>query len=137
VLLIGDGSAQLTIAELGTLIRNNVNALVVLVNNDGYTVERAIHGADCRYNDIARWDWTALPGALAKDRPSFTARATTPAELRDALSTAARKTDRLSLIEVVVPRMDVPPLLVRLAEAAAAANRPRVPAAVTAATTAE
>lgn len=122
VLLIGDGSAQLTIAELGTLIRQHVNALIIVVNNDGYTVERAIHGADASYNDIAQWDWTALPAALGKGRPSFTRRVSTAAELHDALATARGLDDRLSLIEAVVPRLDVPPLLSELGKAANAVN---------------
>lgn len=122
VLLIGDGSAQLTIAELGTMIRQHVNAIIVVVNNDGYTVERAIHGADAAYNDIARWDWTALPAALGKGRASFSARASTPAELRDALACARASGDRLSLIEAIVPGMDVPPLLRELGKAAGAVN---------------
>ena len=37
IVLIGDGAAQLTIAELGTLIRDRVPAVVVVVNNLGYT----------------------------------------------------------------------------------------------------
>lgn len=123
VLLIGDGAAQLTVAELGTMLRHGLNAIVIVVNNDGYTVERAIHGKMERYNDIASWDWTGLPGVLGKDRASFTARTTTVGALRDALATARRLDDQLSLIEAVVPRLDVPPLLARLAEAAAKANK--------------
>jgi len=123
VLLIGDGSAQLTIAELGTLIRQHVNALVVLVNNDGYTVERAIHGAQALYNDVAHWDWTALPAALGKRSRSFSARVSTVGQLRDALATAGTFNDRLVLIEAVVPRMDIPPVLRALADAAGAANQ--------------
>lgn len=122
VLLIGDGAAQLTIAELGTMLRHGLNAIVIVVNNDGYTVERAIHGKHERYNDIASWDWTALPGVLGKGKTSFTARATTVAALRDALATARALDNQLSLIEAVVPRLDVPPLLARLADAAAKAN---------------
>jgi alpha-keto-acid decarboxylase len=122
VLLIGDGSAQLTIAELGTMIRQRLNAIIVLVNNDGYTVERAIHGADKDYNDIARWDWTALPAAMGKGQDSFSTRASTPAQLREALAAARASGDRLSLIEAVVPSMDVPPLLSELGKAAGAVN---------------
>jgi len=122
ILLIGDGSAQLTIAELGTLMRQHVNALIVVVNNDGYTVERAIHGPEASYNDIAQWDWTALPAALCKGRASFTRRVSTAGGLRDALATARDMNDRLSLIEAVVPRLDVPPLLSELGKAANAVN---------------
>ena len=82
VLLIGDGAAQLTVAELGTLIRQRIPAVIVVVNNNGYTVERAIHGAEMNYNDIAPWRWTLLPYALGGDVSTVrTHRATTQAEL--------------------------------------------------------
>ena len=45
VLLIDDGAAQLTIQELGTFTREGLTPVVV-VNNDGYAVERAIHGRE-------------------------------------------------------------------------------------------
>ncbi len=44
VLLVGDGAAQMTVQELSTLARERISATVILVDNDGYTVERAIHG---------------------------------------------------------------------------------------------
>ncbi len=65
VLIVGDGAAQLTIQELGSMLRDKQNPLILLLNNEGYTVERAIHGPEQRYNDIALWDWNRLPGAFA------------------------------------------------------------------------
>ncbi len=65
ILIIGDGSAQLTIQELGSMLRDDQHPIIFLLNNEGYTVERAIHGADQRYNDIAQWNWTALPQAFS------------------------------------------------------------------------
>ncbi|CRH30243.1 hypothetical protein BN1182_BQ_01760 [Pantoea ananatis] len=44
-MIIGDGSAQLTIQELGSMLRDQQHPLIFLLNNEGYTVERAIHGA--------------------------------------------------------------------------------------------
>jgi TPP-dependent 2-oxoacid decarboxylase len=123
VLLVGDGAAQMTVQELSTLARERISATVILVNNDGYTVERAIHGPRERYNDIARWDWGALMTALAPAHPDLiTRRAGTAGELADALA-VARGAQRLALIEAVVPRMDVPPLLSQIAREAGRANR--------------
>jgi len=123
VLLVGDGAAQMTVQELSTLAREHISATVILVDNDGYTVERAIHGPQERYNDIARWDWSALMTALAPANPDvFTRRAGTAGDLADALA-SARGAQRLMLIEAVVPRMDVPPLLSQIAREAGRANR--------------
>ena len=64
MLLIGDGAAQLTVQEVGAFAREGLAPVVVVVNNDGYTVERAIHGESAYYNDIVGWRWTDLPRVL-------------------------------------------------------------------------
>ncbi|WIB77002.1 thiamine pyrophosphate-binding protein [Curtobacterium sp. MCPF17_002] len=122
VLLIGDGAAQMTVAELGTLVRNGIPAIVVLVDNGGYTVERAIHGAAAEYNDIAPWDWAALSIALGA---SGVDRADTVAGLRAALHRAREAETGVSVVVAEVPSDDVPPLLAAIATAAARANDSR------------
>ncbi|MEZ0350310.1 alpha-keto acid decarboxylase family protein [Mycobacterium sp. pR1184] len=115
VLLIGDGAAQLTVQELGTFFREGRSPVIVVVNNDGYTVERAIHGETAPYNDIASWSWTDIPNALGvANHLAF--RAQNYGELDDALTAAAEHQDRMVLVEVVLPRMEIPPLLVELVQ---------------------
>ena len=60
ILLIGDGSLQLTVQELSTMIRQDIKPIIFVINNDGYTVERLIHGMEETYNDIRMWDYKAL-----------------------------------------------------------------------------
>lgn len=61
VLLEGDGSSQMTIQELGTMVRFNLDVSIFLLNNSGYSIERAIWGPDQGYNDICpNWKWTKL-----------------------------------------------------------------------------
>ncbi|MEW2290762.1 thiamine pyrophosphate-binding protein [Streptomyces sp. NPDC047841] len=122
LLLIGDGSAQMTIQELGTLARQRLTPVIVLVNNNGYTVERAIHGPRAAYNDIATWDWQKLPAALGAP-DALMLSAATPAELTTALDAADRATDRMVFIEVHTGTHDVPELLHRLAENVRARNK--------------
>ncbi|MFK8848713.1 alpha-keto acid decarboxylase family protein [Streptomyces sp. Ac-502] len=122
VLVIGDGSLQLTAQELGTMTRYGAAPVVIVVNNDGYTVERAIHGATAPYNDIAAWDYTALPAAFGAGPGTVAVRVETPAELADALALAARTPDELVLIEAVLPREDAPELLTALAQRFAEQN---------------
>ncbi|MEE6175079.1 alpha-keto acid decarboxylase family protein [Mycobacterium sp. 050134] len=113
VLLIGDGAAQLTIQELGTFSREGLSPVIVVVNNDGYTVERAIHGKTAPYNDIVAWSWTDIPHALGvSDHLVF--RAQTYGELDDALTGAAEHRDRMVFVEVVLPRLEIPHLLGQL-----------------------
>ena len=110
VLLIGDGAAQLTVQELGTFSREGLSPVIVVVNNDGYTVERMIHGKTAPYNDIVSWSWADIPTALGVTN-HLTFRAQTYGELDDAFVAAASQRDRMVLIEAVVPRLDVPDLL--------------------------
>ncbi len=112
MLVIGDGAAQLTIAELGALLRRPARPTVLVLNNDGYTVERLIRSPHAAYQDIHRWEWTALPAALGAAE-AFTATVRTEAELTAALETAAVSPG--ALIEVMLPRMDAPELLERIA----------------------
>ncbi|MGV0783992.1 alpha-keto acid decarboxylase family protein [Mycolicibacterium peregrinum] len=121
VLLIGDGAAQLTIQELGAFGREGLTPVVVVVNNDGYTVERAIHGVTAEYNDITGWRWTELPAALGVP-DALTFRVSTYGELDDALTAAAATPDRMVFLEVMLGRMDIPPLLTELAQSASDAN---------------
>ncbi len=121
VLLIGDGAAQLTVQEIGVMAREGIAPVIIVVNNDGYTVERAIHGPQAYYNDIVGWRWQELPAALGVP-DALAVRAHTVGELEAALAAAAQHRDRMAVIEVVVDRDDVPPLLAELARAAAAAN---------------
>lgn len=110
ILIIGDGSAQLTIQELGSMQRDGQRPVIFLLNNDGYTVERAIHGPEQRYNDIARWNWTALPQAMSLEGAAQSWRVSETAQLEAAMAVVS-KTARLSLIEVVMEKQDLPPLL--------------------------
>ncbi len=115
VLLIGDGAAQLTIQELGNFSREGLSPVIVVVNNDGYTVERAIHGETAHYNDIVNWRWTDLPSALGVTN-HLAFRAQTYGELDDAFTAAAEEQNRMVLVEVVLPRMAIPALLVELVQ---------------------
>lgn len=110
ILIIGDGAAQLTIQELGTMLRDGQTPVILLLNNDGYTVERAIHGANQRYNDIAGWSWTLVPQALSRECQAECWRVKQVVQLEEVLARLA-KPQRLSLIEVVLPKADLPELL--------------------------
>nr|WP_240757598.1 thiamine pyrophosphate-binding protein [Nakamurella flava] len=112
VLLVGDGAAQMTATEIGTVLRHCPRAVIVVVDNDGYTVERAIHGPEQPYNDIAAWDWTCAPAFFGA--PATATRVTTVGELRTALQ-QAQQADRPTIVQAVVPALDVPPLLDTLA----------------------
>jgi TPP-dependent 2-oxoacid decarboxylase len=116
VLVIGDGSLQMTVQELGTMIRHGLDPIIIVLNNIGYTVERAIKGWTAGYNDIATWNLMELPSAFGA-RDAVVRRASTLAELDDALKESGQLGGQMRFIEVVLDQHDMPPLLLRLAHA--------------------
>ncbi|ELD2409039.1 alpha-keto acid decarboxylase family protein [Salmonella enterica] len=121
ILIIGDGAAQLTIQEMGSMLRDGQAPVILLLNNDGYTVERAIHGAAQRYNDIASWNWTQIPPALNAAQQAECWRVTQGIQLAEVLERLARP-QRLSFIEVMLPKADLPELLRTVTRALEARN---------------
>lgn len=116
VLCVGDGSFQVTAQELSTIVRHGFTPIILLLNNSGYTIERAILGKTSAYNDVARWSYHELPRVfgIAPD-DYFSAVATTPAELDSALHAAATE-DRLVFIEVKIEPLDIPPATAAVGE---------------------
>ncbi|EAS8662776.1 alpha-keto acid decarboxylase family protein [Salmonella enterica] len=121
ILIIGDGVAQLTIQKMGSMLRDGQAPVILLLNNDGYTVERAIHGAAQRYNDIASWNWTQIPPALNAAQQAECWRVTQAIQLAEVLERLARP-QRLSFIEVMLPKADLPELLRTVTRALEARN---------------
>jgi TPP-dependent 2-oxoacid decarboxylase len=120
VLFIGDGSAQLTVQELGTFYARGIRPVVFVLNNDGYTVERLLRSPQADYQNIVQWNWTELPAALG-GTDVRTSKVRTVRELQDALL-GASDPEHAWLIEVILPQMDAPRLLVELARGKKATN---------------
>ena len=122
VVLTGDGAFQMTAQELSTLIRLKCPAIVLVVNNDGYLIERVLH-EDGPYNDIQRWDYSKLPAAFAGGGQAIGIRAATEGELELALAAASKETDKLVLIDLCLTGRDCSQGLARLGESFRQAQR--------------
>ncbi|MEU8242022.1 thiamine pyrophosphate-binding protein [Actinoplanes missouriensis] len=118
VLVIGDGAAQMTIQELSTIVAAGLRPIILLLNNRGYTIERALQSPNAGYNDVADWNWRAVVAAFAGPDTDYH-HAATGTELSKAL-TPASESNRPVFIEVELDAFDTPPLLRRLAERATA-----------------
>ncbi|WP_460418191.1 alpha-keto acid decarboxylase family protein [Pseudomonas sp. microsymbiont 2] len=114
MLFIGDGSLQMTVQELSTILAHDLKPIIFLINNDGYTIERLILGEHSSYNDINPWRYAQLPKVLdTRDRARhFTVH--TEDQLEVTLI-EAEACDSLVFIEVVMERMDAPESLKRFA----------------------
>ncbi len=116
VVLTGDGAFQMTAQEISTLIRQRVPAVIVVVNNDGYLIERALH-EDGPYNDIQPWDYSRLPGVFDDGSGAVGIRVATEEELARAVEVAGREREKLVLIDAVLPNRDSSSGLQRLGDA--------------------
>ncbi len=106
---IGDGGFQMTAQELSTIIRHNLNPIIFVMNNNGYTAERLIHEGP--YNDIQGWQNHRLPEVFGG---GWGVRVKTEGELEAALQTAFGLDDRPALIEVMLDQNDASEQLKRL-----------------------
>jgi indolepyruvate decarboxylase len=100
VLFVGDGAFQMTCQDLSTIIRNRLKPVIILLNNDGYTIERVI--CDRPYNDIQPWKYHRLVEVFGTGL-AFDVR--TEGELEEALRQAAAA-DSVVFIEVHTGRLD-------------------------------
>lgn len=112
VALIGDGAFQMTAQELSSLCRRESNAILLLMNNDGYTTERVIH--DGPYNDIQPWAYHRLPEIFGG---GWGRRVATEDELDGALDEALARNEGPALIEIMLDRLDTCEGLKRLGAA--------------------
>src|SRR6266516_1222236 len=123
--LVGDGAFQMTGADVSTAVRLGLNPIIIVLNNDGYGTMRRIR--EGRFNVITQWDYTKIC-ELVRGGESTTA--STKGEFDAALS-RARKSNRLCVIELKIPRNDASGKLRELhaksAKCAAATRRLRRP----------
>ncbi|KAF2177844.1 DHS-like NAD/FAD-binding domain-containing protein [Zopfia rhizophila CBS 207.26] len=126
ILFTGDGSFQLTAQEVSTMIRNKLNPIIFVICNDGYTIERYIHGWQDSYNDVQQWDYKALPFAFgAKKGEVLTYRVSTKKEVEELFldkEFSSGETQKLRFVELVIPWDDAPKALKSTAESAAKRN---------------
>ncbi|CCE92751.1 indolepyruvate decarboxylase 1 TDEL_0E05080 [Torulaspora delbrueckii] len=122
ILFIGDGSLQLTVQEISTMVRWGLKPYLFVLNNDGYTIERLIHGEKAQYNDIQPWkNLDLLPTFGAKDYETH--RVSTTGEWNKLTTDSEfNKNSKIRMIEVMLPVMDAPSSLVAQAQLTASIN---------------
>src|SRR5699024_11798210 len=87
-----------------------------LINNDGYTGERAIHGENQAYNDIPMWDYQKLSKVFDPKEKRLSLKVQTESEIAEALQTIESNQDCLSFIEVIMHRDEKLDLLEQLSK---------------------
>lgn len=116
VVLTGDGALQMTAQEISTLIRQKCAPIIVVINNDGYLIERVLH-EDGPYNDIQMWKYSELPNVFSDGKNSLGFRVETEEDLVTALNKAKHEPHKLVLIDALIPGRDCSAGLWRLGDA--------------------
>ncbi|OQO04459.1 hypothetical protein B0A48_09381 [Cryoendolithus antarcticus] len=113
ILCTGEGSLHLTVQAFADFLK------LFVLNNDGYTVERLIHGREASYNQLPYWDYSKLAPAFGPRFPhAYYGPIDTPQKL-DALLADLEfgKADRFQLVELKLGYLDAP-LSLRMAASA-------------------
>lgn len=116
ILFVGDGSLQLTVQEISTMIKWNLTPYIFVLNNEGYTIDRLIHGLNATYNDIQPWNILALlPIFNARNYETY--KISSSEELDLLLSDYSFSIDsKIRMIEIMLPRLDAPTNLIQQIE---------------------
>lgn len=58
IVFVGDGAFQMTGQDFSTLVKIKSNAIVIVIDNNGYLTERLI--LDGEFNNITSWDYSSI-----------------------------------------------------------------------------
>lgn len=120
ITVAGDGGFMMVCQALSTLARNRLNAVIFVMSNQVYAIEQVYvdmsafepgpqHEFDA-FDILPKWDYVALARAFGAEGM----RVETIAELKAALRRLPAIKDQPVLVEVVIPRKDLPGQMKRL-----------------------
>lgn len=114
------GSFQLTFQEISVFIHHGLTPVIFLLNNDGYLIEKLIHGPDRDYNNYQMWQYSKtldfFGGHLKNNttetkKPSaigFEDKVSTREEFEAAMGIVSQEPNKIHFLEVIMPRFDAP-----------------------------
>ena len=114
ILFTGEGSHQLTIQEMANLFKHDIKPVILLLNNNGYTIERYLsNNFDDVFNDITSWDYKKALELFSLDKKEFAYHSVyTSKELKTALNSAENEQkEKLVYIEIFTDKADIPTLM--------------------------
>lgn len=94
------------------MIRYGFHPTIVVINNEGYTVERVIHGPAKIHNDIAQWDYQLMLKFFGGTGVSKSYSARTYGELMAVLENEDfRASGQVQMLECFLHKYDAPATL--------------------------
>lgn len=118
-LFCGDGSFQLTCQEVSVFLHQGLTPVIFILNNDGYLIEKLIHGPHRTYNNFQMWQYSKtldyFGGHLQRNLTDVSpaqvgveALVRTRDEFEAAMKTVQAERNKIHFLEVVMPRFDAP-----------------------------
>ena len=111
IVVVGDGAFQMTGTELSSMVRYNLNPIVIILNNMGYGAERVIEQSDHDYNNIHNWKYHELPRIFGAGR-GFVVK--TETDFIKSFDAALKNTQGFSILNVMIDRNDHSPAMERI-----------------------
>ncbi|GAA5801447.1 pyruvate decarboxylase PdcB [Helicostylum pulchrum] len=117
-LFVGDGSFQLTAQEISVFLSHGLTPVIFLLNNDGYLIEKLIHGPDRAYNNFQMWEYSKALDFFGANlernqkagcsKVGFQGKVATRDEFEEAMKNVQANPDKIHFLEVIMPQFDAP-----------------------------
>jgi len=106
------------------MLKHDLNIIIFLINNDGYTIERWVHGMTESCNDIPGWRYAQLPDTMGATRQNATAYRVGTLEQSEKLwgMPEFEAGWGMRFVEMAMPKEDAPLTLKMVCSAAAKTN---------------
>lgn len=110
IFITGEGAMQLTVQEVGSMIREGLDILIIIINHGGYSIERCIVHPEAAYHDIATWNCKYMLDFFgASDGTARTHQARTKEELEAILTRPEFEDPKgVHVLEIFTDKMDFP-----------------------------
>jgi indolepyruvate decarboxylase len=116
--IAGDGGFMMVCQSLSTLARNKLDTVIFVMSNGVYAIEQVYvdmtafnpDGQFDAFDILPKWDYIALAQAFGADGY----RVNTISELEAILQTLKTRSNKPTLVEVVIPEKDLPQQMMRL-----------------------
>ena len=111
IVIVGDGAFQMTGFETSCFVKYNLNPIIFVINNHGYTTQRFLK--DGKYNELQLWNYHKLPEIFGD---GLGIEVQTEDEFEDALIRAKANTDSFTIINLHFDKFDRSESLFQLTE---------------------
>lgn len=114
--IAGDGGFMMVCQSLSTLVRNKLNSVIFVMSNQVYAIEQVYVNIEAfnpdkdgnppfdNFDDLAKWDYVSLAKGFGANGYCVSTRK----ELQKCLNEIKDITDVPTLVEVVLPKTDLP-----------------------------